>query len=175
MLVGQRQTEPEAARLGQEVGDAGRQVQVVLNLVDVGHDRAATGGGLTGAGHGDLPEPGDHEGAKQGGSFLAEQPFGQRHDQNPAAAQHFGQVQGRIGLAEHVAQPAAQQKGAQLVEHRPDGGRAFPLAQALVPGPERTEGDGVIDAPDQLPPKRRVGQQQRHLAQRHAGLGDQGQ
>lgn len=66
-LVRQREADAETTGLGQRVGDVCRQVQEVLDLIDVDHDRVAPRRRDTAAAEDGLPELGDDEGADQCG------------------------------------------------------------------------------------------------------------
>lgn len=165
------ESDAEAAGLGEDVGEVGGQVEDVLELVDEHHHRRSAAAALLGG----LPQQGDDERADQRGGLRAQRAFGQRDQQDFRFGEHVVEGEGWFGLADDVADSAAQQKRAQLVHDRPD--RLAPLGWAglLVPGPERPQCDRIVHPGHEPSAEPVVGQQQRQLAQRHPGLLGEGE
>ena len=113
---------------------------------------------MAGAGGGGLPHPGDHEAAEEPGGVVAEQAFGEPGQQHPTI-QDLAHVEAAAGGADDVADEAAQQEGAQPGHDRPHhlalGGRAL----GLVPAPEPTQADRVVQALQVGVAEDRVGQE----------------
>src|ERR1044071_5382538 len=78
-----------AAGLGEHVGDGAGQGEEVVRLVDVDGRVAALLFRNAGAGGGGLPGRGEHERAHQPGGLLAELPFRQSGEQDPAVEDTF--------------------------------------------------------------------------------------
>lgn len=95
VLVSQRQADTEAASLGQKLPQVGGQVDGVLELVDHHESRQADSSALDG-----LPQPGDHQGAHQGGCFRTQLSPGQGHQQDLPPVEHLRHAPSRLRLAD---------------------------------------------------------------------------
>src|SRR5450759_2938113 len=175
VLVGQHQAEVVSAGFDQDLVQALRQMQVVLELIQVEAEVGPSRRRPPRPRHRRLPEAGDQESAEQLARLLAEQALGQRDEKDAAAVHAAGEVDGRGRLTHDVADRPPQQHRAQLVEDGPHHLKALPLRQPLILVPERTETDRVLDACGEDFPSSGLKQQQRDLAERASGSEEQRQ
>ena len=127
VLVGQRQAEAETACLGEDVGEVCGQVEVVLELVDEGHDWVATLSWNVDSLEGGVPELSDDERAEQSSGLAAELTLGQRHEQDAPLGEDVSHVEARGRLTDHGSHARAEEKGSELVHHGRDCLMAFGL------------------------------------------------
>ena len=167
VLVGEGEPDPEPAGLGEGVAEIGRQCQVVLELVQVDADGVAPFGGDVGTAQGLGPHAGQHERGEQRRDLGAEGALGAVDQQDPAAGEHLTDRELWCALAEHGPELRAQQERAQLVQERGDRLVAGGVGPRLECGPERLEGDGVVDVGEAAAPEPRVGEQQRERGEAH--------
>src|SRR5205823_1196106 len=136
VLVREDHREPVAAGLGEHLLQRVGQVQEVLALVDDEGCVAAAVFGGAGAGGGGLPGGGHDQRADQPAGVGAEHSFGEPGQQQPAAVEDVGEVDGGGSGGDGVADERPQQQRPQLVQQRGGVGGAGGVGQLLVPGPE---------------------------------------
>ena len=94
-------------------------------------------GAMPGAGGRGVPQLGHDEGAEQSGGLLAEEPRGQRAEQDLALGQHVAHLHGGGGLADDRALTVGRMvKARTLLSTGPDCRLALGVREALVPAPE---------------------------------------
>src|SRR5580704_5300430 len=98
VLVGQPEADAETAGLGQRIGEVQRQVQVILELIDVDKDGMAALRGNRRAAEGGLPELRDNQAAEQGRGLRPEQALTEVDQQHLALGEDLAQVKARPGL-----------------------------------------------------------------------------
>ena len=162
-----REDEPEvvAASCDQDVVQVLRQVQIVLELVEIEHEVAAFGNGLASAFHRRLPHTRHQEGSEEATCLLAEQTFRQRDQQDAAVVHAAGKVDRGARLAHDVAHCRAQQDRAELVEHRTCFLQSLRVGLLVPQVPKGLKSDRVVEAFDQDPARIALKKQQGNLAQ----------
>ena len=162
-----REDEPEvvAASCDQDVVQVLREVQIVLELVEIEHEVAAFGSGLGSPFHRRLPHAGHKEGSEEATCLFAEQTFRQRHQQDAVAVHTAGKVDRGVRLAHDVAHCRAQQDRAQLVEHRTCFLQSLRVGLLVPQAPKGLKSDRVVKAFGQDPARVGLKEKQGNLAQ----------
>ena len=137
VLVSEHETDAQAARLRQGVCEVDRQVQVVLELIDVDKDRMATLRSDGDPAEYGLPELRDDQAAEQRCGLRTEQTLTEIDEQIFRSVNTRRRSKLPTRLSDDGPHFRPEQQRTQLVHNRRDGRCALLLAPGFITAPER--------------------------------------